>query len=121
MTKTVLVADAEPNSVIPLECLLRREGWRVLVAHDGDEALGTARREHPDLLLLDVLMPRRSGFEVLQTLRADAELAATKVVFLSARCRDTDVAQGLGLGADAFVAKPFSTRELAARVRALLA
>lgn len=118
--KTVLLADAEPNSVIPLECLMKREGWRVLVARDGDEALDTARREHPDLLLMDVVMPGRSGFEVLQALRADEALAATKWVLLSARCRDTDVAHGLGLGADAYVAKPFSTRELADRVRRLL-
>lgn len=118
--KTVLLADAQPNSVIPLEFLMRREGWRVLVARDGDEALDTLRREHPDLLLMDVVMPGRSGFEVLQALRADASCAATRCVLLSARCGDADVAHGLGLGADAYLAKPFSTRELADRVRRLL-
>ncbi|EGJ09280.1 MULTISPECIES: response regulator transcription factor [Rubrivivax] len=118
--KTVLLADAEANSVIPLEFLMKREGWRVLVARDGIEALDTARREHPDLLLMDVVMPGRSGFEVLQALRADEACATTKCLLLSARCGETDVAQGLGLGADAYVAKPFSTRELAERVRQLL-
>ena len=120
MTKTVLVADDEPNIVISLEFLMRREGWNVLVARDGDEALTTIRASRPDLVLLDVMMPGRSGFEVLQALRGDEATAATKVVLLTAKGRDTDVAQGMGLGADAYVTKPFSTRELADRVRDLL-
>jgi DNA-binding response OmpR family regulator len=118
--KTVLVADDEPNILISLEFLMQREGWRVLVARDGDEALALVRRERPALVLLDVMMPGKSGFEVCQAVRADEALAGVKILMLSAKGRDTDIAQGLGLGADGYVMKPFSTRELAARVRELL-
>ena len=121
MTKKVLIADDEPNIVISLEFLMKREGWQVVVARDGHEALEAIRRERPDLVLLDVMMPGRSGFEVCQALRADETLAATKVLMLTAKGRETDVAQGLGVGADAYMTKPFSTRDLAARVRELLA
>jgi two-component system alkaline phosphatase synthesis response regulator PhoP len=121
MTKKVLIADDEPNIVISLEFLMKREGWQVVVARDGNEALEAARRERPDLVLLDVMMPGRSGYEVCQALRADEALAGIKVLMLTAKGRDTDVAQGLGVGADAYMAKPFSTRELADRVRELLA
>ena len=120
-THTVLVADDEPNIVISLEFLMKREGYRVLVARDGNEALETARREKPDLLLLDVMMPGKTGFEVCQAVRADEALAGVKILMLTAKGRDTDVAQGLGLGADGYMTKPFATRELAERVRQLLA
>jgi DNA-binding response OmpR family regulator len=120
-THTVLIADDEPNILVTLEFLMQREGHRVLLARDGDEALAQLRAHRPDLVLLDVMMPGRTGFEVCQALRADEALARTKVLLLTAKGRDTDVAQGLGVGADAYVTKPFSTRELAARVRELLA
>ena len=121
MTHTVLIADDEPNIVISLEFLMKREGHRVLVARDGVQALDTIRRERPDLVLLDVMMPGRSGFEVCQAVRADEALAGVKILMLTAKGRDTDLAQGLGVGADGYMTKPFSTRELAERVRALLA
>lgn len=121
MTHTVLIADDEPNIVISLEFLMKREGHRVLVARDGVQALDTIRRERPDLVLLDVMMPGRSGFEVCQAVRADEALAGIKILLLTAKGRDTDLAQGLGVGADGYMTKPFSTRELAERVRALLA
>lgn len=120
-THTVLIADDEPNILVTLEFLMQREGHRVLLARDGDEALAQLRAHRPDLVLLDVMMPGKTGFEVCQALRADEALAGTKVLLLTAKGRDTDVAQGLGVGADAYVTKPFSTRELAARVRELLA
>jgi DNA-binding response OmpR family regulator len=120
-THTVLIADDEPNILVTLEFLMQREGHRVLLARDGDEALAQLRAHRPDLVLLDVMMPGRTGFEVCQALRADETLARTKVLLLTAKGRDTDIAQGLGVGADAYVTKPFSTRELAARVRELLA
>jgi len=120
MTKKVLIADDEPNIVISLEFLLRREGFEVLVAVDGDEALAKARAEKPDLVLLDVMMPKMNGFDVCQALRADPELAAMRVLMLTAKGRDTEVGKGLGLGADAYMTKPFSTKELVARVHALL-
>ncbi|MCE2907633.1 MAG: response regulator [Burkholderiaceae bacterium] len=120
-THTVLIADDEPNILVTLEFLMQREGHRVLMARDGDEALAQLRAHRPDLVLLDVMMPGKTGFEVCQALRADEALAHTRVLLLTAKGRDTDVAQGLGVGADAYVTKPFSTRELAARVRELLA
>ena len=121
MTRKVLIADDEPNIVISLEFLMKREGWQVFVARDGNEALEAIRRERPDLVLLDVMMPGRSGFEVCQALRADESLAGIKVLMLTAKGRDTDVAQGLGVGADAYMTKPFSTRDLVQKVRELLA
>jgi DNA-binding response OmpR family regulator len=120
MSKHVLIADDEPNIVISLEFLMKREGHRVTVARDGDAALETIRRERPDLVLLDVMMPGKSGFEVCQAVRADEALAAVKILMLSAKGRDTDLAKGSALGADAYMTKPFSTRELADKVRSLL-
>jgi DNA-binding response OmpR family regulator len=120
MTMTVLIADDEPNILISLEFLMKREGWQVHVARDGLEALEAIRRLRPDLVLLDVMMPGRNGYEVCQAVRADEALAATKVLMLTAKGRETDVAQGLGVGADAYMTKPFSTRELAAKVREML-
>jgi DNA-binding response OmpR family regulator len=120
VTKHVLIADDEPNIVVSLEFLMKREGHRVSVARDGDAALALIRAERPDVVLLDVMMPGRSGFDVCQAVRADDALAGVKILMLSAKGRDTDVAKGQALGADAYITKPFSTRELAERVRALL-
>lgn len=116
----ILIADDEPNIVISLEYLMRREGHAVSIARDGNEALEHIRSERPDLVLLDVMMPGKSGFEVLQAVRTDEALAGLKVLMLTAKGRDTDIAKGLALGADGYMTKPFSTRELAERVRALL-
>ncbi|MCM0608885.1 MAG: response regulator [Ideonella sp. WA131b] len=119
-THTVLIADDEPSMLVTLEFLMQREGYHVLLARDGDEALAQLRAHRPDFVLLDVMMPGKTGFEVCQAVRADEALARTKVLLLSAKGRDIDIAQGLGVGADAYMTKPFSTRELAARVRGLL-
>jgi DNA-binding response OmpR family regulator len=120
MSKHVLIADDEPNIVISLEFLMKREGHRVSIARDGDAALAAIRAERPDLVLLDVMMPGRSGFDVCQAVRADETLAAVKILMLSAKGRDTDLAKGTALGADAYMTKPFSTRELADKVREML-
>jgi DNA-binding response OmpR family regulator len=116
----ILIADDEPNILLTLEYLMKREGYAVSVARDGDGAIATIRRERPALVLLDVMMPRRSGFEVCQEVRADEALKDTLIVMLTAKGRDTDVAKGLGVGADAYVTKPFSTKELVHKVRQLL-
>lgn len=121
MTHKVLVADDEPNILISLEFLMKREGYQVLVARDGHAALELIRRERPALVLLDVMMPGKSGFEVCQAVRADESLNGVKILMLTAKGRDTDRAQGLGLGADGYMTKPFATQDLAARVRDLLA
>ncbi len=120
MTHKILIADDEPNILISLEFLMQREGYQVLVARDGVQALATIQSERPALVLLDVMMPGKTGFEVCQAVRADDTLAGVKIVLLTAKGRDTDVAKGVALGADAYVTKPFSTKELAAKVRELL-
>ncbi len=121
MPRKVLVADDEPNIVISLEYLLRREGYAVVVARDGQEALEVIDRERPDLVLLDVMMPRKTGFEVCQAVRGDDRLQSVKILMLTAKGRDTDVAKGMALGADAYMTKPFATKELVQKVADLLA
>lgn len=117
----ILIADDEPNILISLEYLMKREGYEVHVARDGQEALDLLQRVQPRLVLLDVMMPNRNGFEVCQALRADEALKDTLVLMLTAKGRDTDIAKGLGVGADAYMTKPFSTRELVVKVREMLA
>ncbi len=116
--KKILIADDEPNIVISLEYLMQREGHEVLVARDGEEALEMISEHELDLVLLDAMMPKKSGFEVLQAVRA--EHPDLKIIMLTAKGRDTDIAKGQALGADAYVVKPFSTRKLAEQVRQML-
>jgi DNA-binding response OmpR family regulator len=120
MNEKILIADDEPNILVSLEYLMKREGYAVSVARDGEEALAAIVRERPALVLLDVMMPKKSGFEVCQEVRANDAVKDTLIVMLTAKGRDTDVAKGLGIGADAYVMKPFSTRELVQKVRAML-
>lgn len=120
MTKTVLIVDDEPNIVISLEFLLERDGWRVQIARDGQEALDAMQREVPDLVLLDVMLPRVSGYDVCQRIRDNPAWRGVRVLMLTAKGRDVEMAKGLALGADGYVTKPFSTGELLARIRALL-
>ena len=116
----ILIADDEPNILISLEYLKQREGFAVSLARDGKEALDAILRDPPDLVLLDVMMPRKTGLEVCQEVRADPRLKGVRILMLTAKGRETDVAKGLALGANAYVTKPFSTKDLVARVRALL-
>ena len=120
MNKKVLIADDEQNIVISLEFLMKREGFEVVVANDGEEAIRRIRADQPDLVLLDVMMPKKSGFEVCQEIRSDPEMAGVRILMLTAKGRDTEVAKGLALGADAYMTKPFSTRELVDKVRSML-
>ena len=103
-----------------LEFLMKKEGFEVAVANDGEEALAKVEGVAPDLILLDVMMPKKSGFEVCDALRADPARSGVQIVMLTAKGRDTEVAKGLAIGADAYVTKPFSTKDLVARVRELL-
>ena len=120
MTKKILIADDEVNIVISLEFLMKREGFEVVLAADGEEAITKIREEKPDLVLLDVMMPRKTGFEVCQELRSDPAMQDLKILMLTAKGRDTEVAKGMALGADAYLTKPFSTHELVERVKSLL-
>ncbi|MFT3973436.1 MAG: response regulator [Amaricoccus sp.] len=121
MGTKVLIADDEPNIVVSLSFMMKREGYDVLVARDGIEALDMIRRERPSLVLLDAMMPGMTGFDVCEAVRADAGVRETRILMLTAKGRETDVARGLGAGADAYVTKPFSTRDLVAKVRDMLA
>jgi len=116
----ILIVDDEPNIVISLEYLMKKEGFQVALATDGEAALQQASSFAPDLILLDIMMPKKSGFEVCQALRADPALAAVKIIMLTAKGRETEVAKGLALGADAYITKPFSTKDLVAQIKSLL-
>ena len=120
MSKKILIADDEPNIVAALEFLLQRSGYEVHVARNGDEALKLVEATHPDLVLLDVMMPQKSGYEVCMRIRERADWRHIKIIMLSAKGRDAEVSKGLSMGADIYVTKPFSTRELMDKIRDLL-
>ena len=120
MSTKILIADDEPNILISLEFLMKREGYEVVVARDGQEAMDAIVRERPALVLLDVMMPIKTGFDVCYEVRAHEAVRDTLIVMLTAKGRDTDVAKGLALGANAYMTKPFSTKELVQKVKDLL-
>ena len=120
MPKKVLIADDEPNIVVSLEFLMRQKGYEVRVVHAGDDALRAVEEFAPDLVLLDVMMPRMSGYEVCQKMRENPAWQSIKVVILSAKGRDVEVSKGMAVGADAYVTKPFSTRDLIDRIEQML-
>ena len=118
--RRVLIADDEPNIVTSLEFLMRNCDYDVRVARDGEEALRLAEDFQPDVMLLDVMMPRCNGFEVCRRMRGNPALRGVKILMLTAHGREAEVERGLALGADAYITKPFSNRELVAAVRGLL-
>jgi DNA-binding response OmpR family regulator len=117
----VLCADDDEDILSLVSLRLRRAGFEVATAADGEEALTIARTQRPVLAVLDVMMPKRTGYEVLAELRADETLREMKVILLSARVQEGDVARGLEAGADAYLAKPFKAQDLVLAVQALLA
>jgi DNA-binding response OmpR family regulator len=117
----ILIADDEPNIVISLEFLMQQAGYEVAIAADGEQVLALMTTFQPDLVLLDVMLPLRNGFQVCQQIREHGEWNRVKVVMLSAKGRDLEVSKGLALGANAYITKPFSTKELIAQVQLLLA
>jgi DNA-binding response OmpR family regulator len=120
MPQRILVVDDDKSIVKVLRAYLEQSGFQVLDAFDGEAALHVLRRERPDLVILDLMMPNRDGWEVTRLVRADKVLAATPVIILTARVEDTDKIVGLELGADDYITKPFNAREVVARVKALL-
>ncbi len=116
----ILAVDDEPNILLSLEYILEQEGYDVHVARDGDEALDLARRIRPDLILLDVAMPRKDGYEVCRILRQSQDLAHTKVVMLTAKGQPLERKKGLEVGADLYITKPFSTDDLLDKIRRVL-
>ena len=120
MPRKILVVDDEPNIVLSLQFLMRKAGYDVRVARDGEEALAEIARLPPDLVLLDAMMPLRDGFDVCQTIRANPLWADMKIIMLTAKGRDIEREKGLALGADDYVTKPSSTREVLQRVTDML-
>ena len=120
MASKVLIADDEPNIVAAIEFLLRQGGFEVRTAQNGKEALRCVEEWSPDLVLLDVMMPLASGYEVCQRIREREDWRHIRIIMLSAKGRDAEVNKGLAVGADVYITKPFSTRDLMARIRGLL-
>ena len=121
MAKKILVVDDEPNIVLSLEFLMKQAGYQVRTATDGEAALEAIREDHPDLVLLDVMMPRKDGYEVCQTVRKDPGCKDIKIVMLTAKGREVEREKGLALGADYYITKPFATREVVDKIREILA
>jgi two-component system, OmpR family, alkaline phosphatase synthesis response regulator PhoP len=119
--KKILIAEDEPNIVLSLEFLLKEAGYEVAIARDGSQALSLAGALRPDLIVLDVMLPALNGFDVCRRIRGNREVKDTKVLMLTARGRDSEVAKGMAAGADAYMSKPFATRELVKVVADLLA
>lgn len=120
MSARVLIADDEPSIAMSLEFLLGISGYTTRVASDGEEALSVARQFQPDLIVLDLMLPRLSGLEVCRTLRADPQQCSVKVLMLTARGATADLERGRAAGVDAYQVKPFSTQDLLSQVRRLL-
>lgn len=120
MAKYVLIVDDAPNIVLSLEFLMKKEGYDVHSVSNGEEAMAVIAEKIPDLILLDVMMPRKDGYEVCQELRASPDWRDIKIIMLTAKGRDVEREKGLALGADDYVTKPFATQELVEKVNNLL-
>lgn len=120
MTKSILVVEDEPNIVLSLQFLMKQAGFDVRVARDGDEALHEVEVRAPDLILLDVMIPKRDGYDVCQTIRANPDWGYIYIIMLTAKGREVDREKGISLGANDYVTKPFSTRDLTEKVKQLL-
>jgi two-component system alkaline phosphatase synthesis response regulator PhoP len=120
MTQRVLVVDDDKEIVRLMRAYLEQAGYQALAAYDGESALHVLRREHPDLVVLDLMLPDRDGWDITRLVRSDAALARTPIIMLTARVEDADKIVGLELGADDYVTKPFNPREVVARVRSVL-
>lgn len=120
MAKQVLIVDDAPNIVLSLEFLMKKEGYEVLSVSNGEEAMAAVAEKIPDLILLDVMMPKMDGYEVCQALREKPEWQDIKIIMLTAKGRDVEREKGLALGADDYITKPFATQELMEKVKRLL-
>ena len=121
MPKEILIVDDEPSIVVPIQFLMEQQGYNVLVAENGETALDIIYKYKPDLILLDIMLPRIDGYEVCEIVRLDPRYRDIKIIFLTAKGREVEIAKGLALGADAYIIKPFSNTELVAKVKELLA
>ena len=120
MSKEILIVDDEPGVAVAIQFLMKQQGHSVLVAQRGEDALEMIYKYKPDLVLLDIMLPGISGWEVCEIIRLNPDYRNIKIVFLTARSTEVEIAKGLALGADAYITKPFSNEKLVARVNALL-
>ncbi len=118
--RKILIADYEAGTTAPLRFLMEQSGYEVQIASDGEEALHLAAAFKPDLVLLEAMISNPDGFEICQLIRENPDLAATRIVFVSAMIRDVDIAKGMALGADGYIKKPFANAEIMDHVRKLL-
>lgn len=120
MSKRILVVDDEPNIVLSLEFLMEKQGFAVRTAYDGEQALQAISESPPDLILLDINMPKLNGYEVCAAVRANPDWNNVRILILTAKGRDVEREKGLAMGADEYVTKPFSTLEVVEKVHVLL-
>ena len=120
MAKNILVVDDEPNIVLSLEFLMKQSGFEVRTASDGEQALAAVAESPPDLILLDVNMPRRNGYEVCEEIRSRDDWNNVRIIMLTAKGRDIEREKGLALGADDYITKPFATQEVVKKVKEFL-
>jgi DNA-binding response OmpR family regulator len=120
MTKQILIVDDEPNIVVPIQFLMEQQGYRVMIAERGEDALDLLYRYKPDLVFLDIMLPGIDGYEVCEIIRLNPNFRNVKIIFLTAKGREVEIAKGLALGADSYITKPFSNAELLVKVKELL-
>ena len=120
MSRSVLVVDDEPNIVRSLEFLMGQAGYRVRVVHDGEQALQAVQEQRPDLILLDLMIPKRNGYEVCQAIRENPDWQDIHIIMLTAKGQEAEREKGIELGANDYVTKPFSTRALVKKVKGVL-
>jgi DNA-binding response OmpR family regulator len=120
MKKEILIVDDEPNAVVPIQFLMEQQGYRVMIAERGEDALDLIYQYKPDLVLLDIMLPGIDGYEVCEIVRLDPVYRNIKIIFLTALGREEQIARGLILGADAYITKPYSNAELVAKIKAVL-
>lgn len=119
--KKILIVDDEPNIVMTLEYTFKKNNYEVFIARDGQEALDIVKSVYPDLIILDVMMPMVDGYATIEQIKNNDKLSKTKLIFLSAKNKDSDIEKGLSLGADAYLTKPFSIKKVVEKVSELLA
>jgi len=120
MSAKLLLVDDEPNILLSLDFLMRKNGFQVLLARNGTEAMQLLQEQTPDLVILDIMMPDVDGYQICQFIKSDGKLKSTKVIFLSAKSKESDIAKGLELGADAYMTKPFANKALLEKVKELI-
>ncbi|MEO0038804.1 MAG: hypothetical protein RIQ59_2015 [Bacteroidota bacterium] len=118
--KKILIVDDEPNIVMSLEYTFKKNNFEVYIARDGQEALDILKTKFPDVVILDVMMPMVDGYATLEQIRKDSNLTHTKVIFLSAKNKESDIEKGMALGANAYLTKPFSIKKVVEKVQELV-